>query len=165
MPKQRKTPTKISDMGTPELRQHHTIIKEYVDEHTVQARNATQRPIDRYLSYKSISQEQWEAGDRVYRDFIHAGLLPKTTPDYSNVVKSKGKPSTSTEKQLEAREQFHKVLDCLEQEGRQLVWNVCCLGHPCSEQGMARKYAIARLRSALEELSYYFKFILPGEKK
>ncbi len=165
MPKKRTTPpARYSDMGTPELRQHHSIITEDADEHSVRARNITQAPLDWYLAHDHITEPQWKAGDRIYRSFVYAGIPHATITDFTQVARS-NKPHSFTDKQIAARERLYGALDQLESEGQHLVIRVCCFGEWPHAQGLPKRYAVQRLRSALDELAIYFGFINRGAKK
>lgn len=166
MPKKRPTlPAKYSDMGTPELRQHYTIVKEDADKHTQRARNITQAPLDWYLAHSHITHEQWQAGDRLFQSFTYAGLFPSTVVTYMDSGTKGTGGQSFTDTQIAARKRLYTALDQLEREGQQLVIHVCCLGDWPSITGTDRRYAVARLRSALHELAIYFGLIKTGEKR
>ena len=166
MTKKRKTPpAKFSDMGTPELRQHHTIIKEDADEHTTRAKNITQTPLDWYYAHDHITKIQWNAGDRIYRDFTHAGVYPSTVSNYINAIPSGNKQPTMTDNQIDARRRLYEAIDQLEYEGQLLITHVCCYGKWPYEEGLERRYASQRLRSALDELAIHYGFTRKGEKR
>lgn len=165
MPKKTKLPpAKHSDFGTKELRQHHTIVIEAADEYTERARNITQAPLDWYLVHGHISEAQWQAGSRMYNDFVYAGILHVSTTDFSQVIRGGGKPHDSSTGQIAARERFYKSLDQLEEEGQQLVLQVCCYGERPYLPGLPPRYALPRLKSALQELAVFFGFAKKGEK-
>jgi hypothetical protein len=155
MPKKSTLIARFSDVGTPELKNHHKIIIEQTDENTQRARNITQMPMDWYAAHKHITKTQWQAGNKVYEDFIYSGRYHLTVSCFTKTT-SNSPPFHYSEQQLYARKRFYKALDQLEQEGQRLVVNICCLGEWAHQQGMSRKYAITRLRSALDELAHYF---------
>jgi hypothetical protein len=153
---------RIGDLGTPELRNHHTIVIEETEDHISRARNITQTPLDWYLARNYITQEQWQAGNRMYCSFVQASFTQVTVTDFMR-VSQKNKPRNFSDTQIAAREQFYKALHHLETEGQQLVLSVCCFSEWPYNQGFPRKYAIARLRSALQELAGFFR-LLPNER-
>lgn len=75
-----------SDLGTPELENHHAMKIEYVDAEgnytdpqkgRKRARNITQTTLDYCKAYALISEEQHAAGERLYWDCYYGGLVSR----------------------------------------------------------------------------------------
>jgi hypothetical protein len=147
--------TRLGDLGTPELRNHHTIVIEQTENKQQRAKNITQTPLDWYFAHSHITQAQWKAGNRIYDDFIYSGRYHMTMSSFTKTGRTNA-PFNYSDRQLMARKRFYNALDRLEKEGENLIVQVCCYGQRPHEQDFSARYAIARLRSALEELAYHY---------
>lgn len=75
-----------SDLGVPELENHHVLKVEYVDSEGEptepgkgmrRVRNVTQTTLDYCKTYHLINDEQYAAGGQLYKDCFYAGLIAK----------------------------------------------------------------------------------------
>lgn len=116
--------------------------------------NTVQIPIDYYRKKAQITNSQWEAGNRLFKDFSTSGQLQSITmnPD------SSGNGKDYTDKQMEARLRWREAIDSVPGViGKMLVTNICCYGYMVRDIE-ARYYrrpneAMARFREALDDLA------------
>lgn len=117
-----------------------------------------QLPIDVYLKRKVISQDEYYAANRLYRDFTRSGQTKGMTVD---LTRMHGSGNHFCEKQLEAREHWRLAIKAIQGDiGKMMVINVCCYGFYLSEVSY-RYYnnsgrAMARLHEALENLVEHY---------
>lgn len=113
-----------------------------------------------------IDWHEFEAGERLARDFTFAGMSPRITAswDFSQPATSTKRrgPSTLeiTEKAIAARERFHAALDSLGPELAAVAFEICCLGNGLEkvERQLAwpRRSAKLVLKIALARLAEHY---------
>ena len=156
------------DYGPGELRSRHKVVREHrVDEEgriVKGGRVLTQWPLDRYLARKFISEKQWEAGDKLRRDYQRAGLEPQIVARYSDMV-SGGLPLPGSpfyqERRVRAHESFWRALDAVGYAVQGILWFVVCCGNTAGEwagdHGHSKDAAVPFLRLALDGLRQHYR--------
>lgn len=134
------------------------VIRQEIDEESrnvARARVDGQRPHDRYLARKLITEAQYDAAqmmlrlwDRAKMESLRAAPLEYIEP---------GPRELLSDAVIEAREKLHHQLDRLEPMGANVVMHVACEGRSCAEwafmRGVRREYAMERFREALQTLA------------
>ena len=90
---------RTSDLGTPELENHHELKVEYVDgdgeltdpgKGCKRVRNLTQTTLDYLKRHGFLNDEQFDAGERFYWDCYFAGFVPRAmAPTLDGIPRSK----------------------------------------------------------------------------
>ena len=149
------------DLGTLELRRRHRVVVEGQGRHA-RARNLTGCPLDYYRSHGLLTEPQYDAGTRLYRDFYQAGLPPKTTLDLATGTRV---PNHSLiPRQLAAEEEYRQAVACLAPACRRIVTHVCCLEQfTCTYRkryrGRKLHSAMSLLREGLSVLAVHYGFL------
>ena len=77
-----------------------------------------------------ISEEQYEAGERLRADFTRAQMMPRTTADWTMPLRSSRRHAASTldpsEAALAARQRFYRALDAVGPGLAEPLVDVCC---------------------------------------
>jgi hypothetical protein len=134
------------------------VIRQEIDEESrnvARARVDGQRPHDRYLARKLITETQYDAAqmmlrlwDRAKMESLRAAPLEYVEP---------GPRELLSDAVIEAREKLHHQLARLEPMGANVVMHVACEGRSCAEwafmRGVRREYAMERFREALQTLA------------
>lgn len=122
-----------------------------------------------------ITQEQFDAGERLRADFTRAQLAARTTAnwDFANVGASRGRRSPQAVAELSdtaiaAKKRFFAALDDLGDDMSQIVLNVCCLesGLEAAERqlGWPRRSGKLVLQMALTRLARHYGLIPPQQR-
>ncbi len=94
----------LSDLGSPELENHHVLKIDYVDSEgkytdpakgRKRARNATQTTLDYCKTYALISEEQHFAGEQLYADCYYSGMVPRAIVSLMDGLPRTGSPRFS----------------------------------------------------------------------
>jgi hypothetical protein len=148
---------KYSDFGNPHGFRHGMIVIENMDNSgNKRARQAIQVPLDYYRARKYITNEQFSAGDELFKDFYRAGVSQKVVMDLNEV--SRIPNHAMSNHQVEALERFREAMNQLEIEGRKIAWDVCCMGYRIEDIGLKKGYGIQRLQSVLDTLAVHYGF-------
>lgn len=122
-----------------------------------------------------ISQVQFEAGDRIRRDFTIAQMSPRVTASWEFSGPAGTKKSRRgegamevSERAMAAKQRFFAALDCLGTEMSGVVYEVCCLasGLEAAERqfNWPRRSAKLVLQIALTRLSEHYGFVKPDSQ-
>ena len=164
-------PTRVCDLGTPELALRETLIKERLSVHIERMRNVNNVwPLDRYALRGTISDGQYHAGKRIYADFERGGITRfcSNWPDPARPIGSNGSGGLRlTEAQAEAISNFRNAYRSLNNEGAFMVWHIICMGIDMSIYEGASDWrsgwGMIRLREALDDLMRYYKTLAKKE--
>ena len=119
-----------------------------------------------------ISQVQFEAGERIRRDFTIAQMSPRVTSSWEfsgaaggkKVRRAEGAMEIS-EREMAAKQRLFAALDCLGAEMSGVVFEICCLasGLEAAERqfNWPRRSAKLVLQIALTKLSEHYGFVQP----
>ncbi len=122
-----------------------------------------------------LSREQFEAGERVRRDFTLAQMSARVTAswEFTSPASQKGAGRGDgameiSERALAAKQRFFAALDYLGPEMSGVVYEVCCMasGLEAAERqfGWPRRSAKLVLQIALAKLSQHYGFVQPPPK-
>lgn len=123
-----------------------------------------------------ISQEQFDAGERLRTDFTQARMMPRTTAswEFSNVATNKtGRNAHAnmeiSDRAIAAKKRFFAALDELGDEMSQIVLDVCCLesGFEAAERqlGWPRRSGKLVLQMALTRLAQHYGLVPIADQK
>jgi len=122
-----------------------------------------------------LSEEQFEAGERIRREFTMAQMSARVTSDWEfsnpggrkNASRAEGAMEIS-ERALAAKQRFFAALDYLGPELAGIVFEVCCMasGLEAAERqfGWPRRSAKLVLQIALAKLSEHYGLVQTGPK-
>lgn len=148
------------DHGTPELRNHHTMLKTRQRSYVL-----SQVPVDYYYySKKTISQREYHAANKLFAAFSRSGILPATTAAHNplGVVSSgKGKPNI-LEGNWKARQEVRRALESAGgQVAQYMLFNVVCFGIALNELNIfgykTSSSKMDRFKEALQELADFYR--------
>lgn len=156
---------RVCDFGTPELGQHGHLVKERVDQHSVRVRNVSNVwPPERYYKRGTLSDNQYRAAQRFYRDFVRGNLSShygSTMFDPSKSFDSIYKELELTELQADALLNFRKAWRSLNRQSADIIWHVVCNDLDISGYEKMVKwregYGMIRLREALDDLGWFYR--------
>lgn len=163
-----KASTSRTDFVTSEFLQHH-IVEDVTVTHlddgrdvkahrAVAKRNVTQRPLDQYLYQHNITDAQYLAGERFYKDWYLAGISPRMTANLGGV--GGGGMIHATDRQQAARDRHNKALDVIGLLDRDFAIGVICLEQFVGGAMMKNRTTIRvrfdRLRDALDRLAKHY---------
>ncbi len=143
----------LSDLGSPELENHHVLKVDYVDAEgnytdpakgRKRARNVTQTTLDYCKTYALISEEQHIAGEQLYADCYYSGLVPRAIVSMMNGLPRTGSPKFTgfAEGRIDAQRRYAEVREKLnrrfldKQRGItyfEVAYRVCIGGIPLDE--------------------------------
>jgi uncharacterized protein DUF6456 len=112
-----------------------------------------------------VEPHQFQAGERLRRDFTYAHLMPSTTSNWSNPLapsRSTGAApaSAATDTMVAARQRVHQALDAVEPEFSGLLLDVCCFLKRLEDVERERAWPVRSgkivLRLALERLARHY---------
>jgi hypothetical protein len=142
-----------SDLGTPELENHHVLKVDYVDAEgkytdpakgRKRARNVTQTTLDYCKTYALISEDQHAAGEQLYADCYYSGLVPRAIVSMMNGLPRTGSPKFVgfAEGRIDAQRRYAEVREKLnrryidKERGVtffQVAYRICIDGIPIDE--------------------------------
>lgn len=152
-------------LGTPERMNKAPTRKELTNEGKRVYRVLIQNPLDYYLrrSKGGINYRQWEAGDKLNRDFVAGSFLPSPVPVLTEVfIPSQGRARDYSPSQYDAQERFRKAIGTLgapSRPGVLVVLNVCCYGYFLKDISLpyySDASKMFRLCEALDDLADYY---------
>lgn len=124
--------------------------------------NAAESPLALLRQRGFIGQEQFEAGERLRRDFTTAQLTPRMGVDFdAPVARRSGKPETLiTETALAAKQRFNRAMKAAGPGLSDVLFDVCCilrgLGQSERIRNWPRHSALVVLRLALDRLADHY---------
>lgn len=142
-----------SDLGAPELENHHVLKVDYVDAEgkytepgkgRKRARNVTQTTLDYCKTYALISEDQHAAGEQLYADCYYSGLVPRAIVSMMNGMPRNSSPKFVgfAEGRIDAQRRYAELRDKLnrryidKQRGItffQVAYRICIDGIPLDE--------------------------------
>lgn len=151
--------TRHSDIGTPELRQHHAVEMHYGHNEVKHARVVTQMPHDYMLHRDWITDSQWQAADYLYRDYVIAGLPPAITAALG-VVGGGGNTDVAAFK-IDGWRRIQSAIESVRgREQQRLVIYVICFGERVMDIEQMRvvkpRQGMVLLRQALDDLVKFY---------
>lgn len=119
---------------------------------------ATQIPIDFYLKRKNINQKEYNAANKLFRDFTLSGQTSGMTANL-NPTRSGGGAFTTA--QLEARERWRNAVDAIYGlVARQMVIDVVCYGYWLKDGNYigykTGQMAMPRFKEAINDLIKHY---------
>lgn len=131
-----------SDYGTGERLQHGSVILEETMRAGVKrARNTSETILDVYLRQGRLAKDKsrahalYDAGIRLRADWLVAGLEPRVTSRYSDLI-SEGCIQSFSGYRIDAYNDWQKAIEKVGQEFSDTVINVCCLGEKVGRGNM-----------------------------
>ena len=113
-----------------------------------------------------ISKEEFQAGERLRRDFVRGGMLPRTTAAWGISAASNRRRSSFDQASnfqdgtLAARERVRRALKSVPLEFRDLLTDVCCFDVKLTEAersfGWPQRSGKIVLQMALRELARHY---------
>ncbi len=143
----------LSDLGSPELENHHVMKVDYVDAEgnyaepgkgRKRARNVTQTTLDYCKAYALISEDQHTAGEQLYADCYYSGLVPRAIVSMLDGLPRSGSPKFLgfAEGRIDAQRRYAEVRETLNRryidKSRgitffEVAYRVCINGIPLDE--------------------------------
>ncbi len=114
-----------------------------------------------------VEPHQFQAGERLRRDFTYAHLMPNTTSNWSNPLASPRRAGAAaagaaTDTMVAARQRVHQALDAVEPEFSGLMLDVCCFLKRLEDVERERAWPVRSgkivLQLALERLARHYGF-------
>lgn len=153
-----------SDYGTGErLRHGGVVLEETMLAGRKRARNVSESILDVYLRQgrlakgKSRAQALFDAGIRLRADWLVAGLEPRITSRYSDLI-SEGCVESFSGYRIDAYGDWRKAIEAVGPEFSDAVINVCCLGEKAGRGNMGP------LQNGLTRLAVHYGYIRATEK-
>jgi hypothetical protein len=115
-------------------------------------RVATQTPLDRYANRRLIDRRQYEAGERLARDWHHARMAPRLVATYGDLIDCGGIPDPAADR-AHARRRVAQAVAAVGRIAANEVVSVCCLEHPVGGHA-----AMEILRRGLDVLADHYGF-------
>jgi len=114
-----------------------------------------------------IDASQFEAGERLRRDFVHAGLTPRVTASWDGIPGDRaarragpGGSANLREQSVAAQQRVRRALDAVGPDLASILVDVCChlkgLEEAEREKGWPRRSAKLVLQIALKELARHY---------
>ncbi len=121
-----------------------------------------------------LSQEAFDAGERLREDFHRSGLMPRTTFDWDAISRSKdeqrgahGFSGTSSSAASAAAQRVRAAIAAIPPEMAGLVYDVCCFEHGIEEtgrrHGMPQRSGHFMLSIALNALARHYGLLPPPD--
>ncbi len=118
-----------------------------------------------------LSDDEFAAGDRLRRDFVRAGLMPRVTMSWSSAGGQLGRrrlppdhEATFGQHTLAAQERVRKAIAAVQPEYANLLIDVCCLEHKLSDverrSGWPQRAGKVVLQMALRQLARHYGMVV-----
>ena len=149
-----------ADTGPKERHQHGDVIEleETMQAGLRRARNRTQAIIDRYLLRRQISERQFDAGTKLYRQWRASGTQVSVTGRYGPRL---GHSPERSEYQIDMRRRVDAALRDVGSQLSAVLIHVCLCDLPAREwaigAGGAPQAGIVVLRLALDALAHHYE--------
>ena len=148
------------DTGPRERHQHGDVIEveETMQAGQRRARNRTQSALDRYLLRREISERQFDAGLRLYRQWRASGSQMSVTSRYGPRL---GRSPDKSEYQIDMRRRVDRALRDVGKQLAGVLVNTCLCDLPARDWavriGGAPQAGIVVLRLALDALADHYE--------
>lgn len=158
--KRRAAEVNQADTGPKERHQHGDAIEleETIHAGVRRARNRSQTILDRYLLRRQISERQYDAGNRIYRQWRAAGSQISVTGRYGPRL---GHSPEKSEHQIDMRRRVDLALRDVGSQLSAVVVHVCLCDLPARDwavrTGGAPQAGIVVLRLALDALADHYE--------
>ncbi|MCC7047245.1 MAG: hypothetical protein IT562_11070 [Alphaproteobacteria bacterium] len=113
-------------------------------------RIVTQTPLDRYIARKLIDRRQFEAGERLSRDWQFARMEPRMIASYRDLIDCGGMPDPAVDR-AHARKRVARAVAAVGPIASSEVVSVCCLERP-----VGGNVAMEILRRGLDVLADHY---------
>lgn len=149
-----------ADTGPRERHQHRDVIEleETMQAGLRRARNRTQTSLDRYLLRRQISERQYDAGSKIYRQWRASGSQVSVTGRYGPRL---GHSPEKSEYQIDMRRRVDAALRDVGAQLSAVLVHVCLCDLPAREwaigAGGAPQAGIVVLRLALDALADHYE--------
>ncbi len=124
---------------------------------------------------KWLEEHHLEAAQRLYNDFIYAGIHPHITTNYATLNEAKDKKNKHhsglhlLDNKLTAKNRLNKVLRKLDEDSVHLLLDICCYQYGLEQveksYGWPRRSAKLMLRTALSNLAHEYNLIPQNMQK
>ena len=119
----------------------------------------TQWPLDRYAKREQIDPDQYDAGERLRKDWHRSGMMPRMTADLARETGLGGR-SEMTDEQVAAWQRYKRAIQTVGLILSPILVHVCCMGWPADDwaksRGRPQGDGIAALRLALDALCVHY---------
>jgi hypothetical protein len=129
----------------------------------------SQVPLDSYRQRNSITERQWDAGNRLYIQFVNGDIMRMGISNMDAVRVDGGGRNDINDSKETAAEEYRRAVEHLKrnQVAHDLVMNVCCYGYRLSDID-TQYYTLPaekmnRLKEALDDLANYYR--LPHQSR
>ncbi len=150
--------SRTRDYGTAELRQHHLVTYDETSEVKKRARVLTSAPCDYYLHRRNITQQQWEASEKLFFFWYHGAERSNYVTVRNPHEPSGGKGDPDSKIILEQK--YNAAIKALPNAViRLLVINVVCHGEylaTVNHLAIGKNARMEKLRDALDILAKHF---------
>ncbi len=149
-----------ADTGPKERHQHGDVIEleETMQAGLRRARNRTQVALDRYLIRREISERQYDAGSKLYRQWRASGSQLSVTGRYGPRL---GRSEEKSEFQIDMRRRVDRALRDVGSQLSAVLVHVCLCDLPARDwavrAGGAPQAGIVVLRLALDALADHYQ--------
>lgn len=167
MSKRRSAEAAQSDTGPHERHQHGDAIEleETIQAGVRRARNRTQTVLDRYLLRRQITQRQYDAGSKIYRQWRASGSQASVTGRYGPRL---GHSPERSEHQIDMRRRVDRALRDVGSQLSAVAVHVCLCDLPARDwairAGGAPQAGIVVLRLALDALADHYEKSRTGRR-
>jgi hypothetical protein len=147
-----------SETVTPEFRQHHAVSSGHNPRGQRVQRVETQTTLDRMLYRERITIHQHHAGEKLFRDFTHAGIASRTSIALDE-IRGQGDP----EAQQHARQRYYDAILTLPMTMQRIARDVCCIGDTVEvasrNSGLHHERGAMVLKDALDVLALHYGLV------
>jgi hypothetical protein len=127
--------------------------------------NAAESPLTLLERRGWINAAEYQAGEKLRRDYTMGQLSPRLGVDYSAPIHTRGHRSDMAETTLAARQRFNLALKAAGPSLAEILFDVCCYLKGLEESERARGWprgsAKVVLRLALERLAHFYGMAAP----
>ncbi len=131
--------------------------------------NAAESPLSLLQRLGWISAQEYDAGEKLRRDYTIGQLSPRMGVDYAAPIHTRGYRPAMAETALAARQRFNLALKAAGPSLADILFDVCCYlkGLEASERarGWPRGSAKVVLRLALERLAAFYGMTAPAHTR
>lgn len=111
--------------------------------------NAAESPLSLLARRGLVTATQFEAGEKLRRDFTIAGLSPRMGVDYSTPISRGGHRQGLTETVVAARQRFNRAMTAAGPGLSDVLFDICCVLKGLEDCEKARGWPRAALRVVL----------------
>ncbi len=164
-----------SDAPNPFAAQHRAVVKRVIRDGQGQARevemNSAESPLAWLKRRKCIDAMQFEAGERLRRDFTLAQLQPRLAVDLTApvIMGASARPGEMSDMVMAAKQRFSNALKAVGPGLADLLYDVCChlsgLEGVERRQGWPQRSAKVVLQIALDRLGEHYGLSVRGPQK